>query len=208
VLVDITLGLVTLILFAVIGVVLLLHRLGNGGTSADELLLALGVLGLALLGFMLAQRQGLFHGLAQRLRRLGGGGAWLDFTASAGALDAEIRRRYAAPVRLLQGAAWRLAAWAMGALEIWLIFAALGQPLSLSEVVILESLGQVARSAGFALPGGLGVQEGGMLAAAAWLAIGPELVLAAALIRRGRELAFGIGGLLAWPLAERRNGSH
>jgi hypothetical protein len=32
----------------------------------------------------------------------------------------------------------------------------LGHPIGLAEAVILESLGQALRSAGFALPGGLG----------------------------------------------------
>lgn len=66
--------------------------------------------------------------------------------------------------------------------------------------MILESLGQALRSAGFALPGGLGAQEGGILAGALALGIAPDLALAVALIKRARELVFAVPGLVAWSL--------
>ena len=54
------------------------------------------------------------------------------------------------------------------------------------------------RSAGFLIPGGLGVQEGGILASGVWLGLAPEVVLAAALLKRARELLYGVPGLIAW----------
>jgi uncharacterized membrane protein YbhN (UPF0104 family) len=68
--------------------------------------------------------------------------------------------------------------------------------------VILESLGQTMRSVGFMLPGGLGAQEGGIVAGGLLLGIGPDLALAIALIKRARELAYGVPGLIAWSLAD------
>ena len=48
------------------------------------------------------------------------------------------------------------------------------------------------------MPGGLGVQEGGILLGGVWLGLAPEAVLAAALLKRAREIVYGLPGLLAW----------
>jgi hypothetical protein len=72
-----------------------------------------------------------------------------------------------------------------------------------AEAVILESLGQTMRSVGFMLPGGLGAQEGGIVAGGLMLSIGPDLALAIALLKRARELAYGVPGLVAWSLVDR-----
>ena len=70
--------------------------------------------------------------------------------------------------------------------------------VELTEAIILESLGQVARSAGFVIPGGLGVQESGILAAGIWLGLPPEIVLSAALLKRAREVVVGLPALVVW----------
>jgi uncharacterized membrane protein YbhN (UPF0104 family) len=88
----------------------------------------------------------------------------------------------------------------LGSLEIWLAFWLLGHPVGPIEAVILESLGQGLRSAGFALPGGLGAQEGGIVAGALMLGIAPDLALAVALLKRAREMGYGVPGLVAWAL--------
>ena len=48
------------------------------------------------------------------------------------------------------------------------------------------------------IPGGLGVQAGGILMSGLWLGLPPEIVLAAALLKRARELLCGVPGLIAW----------
>jgi hypothetical protein len=52
------------------------------------------------------------------------------------------------------------------------------------------------------LPGGLGAQEGGIMAAALILGIAPDLALAVALLKRARELAYGVPGLIAWSILD------
>jgi uncharacterized membrane protein YbhN (UPF0104 family) len=64
----------------------------------------------------------------------------------------------------------------------------------MAEAVILESLAQATRSVGFMLPGGLGAQEGGIVAGALTLGIGSDLALAVALLKRACELAYGVLG--------------
>ena len=71
---------------------------------------------------------------------------------------------------------------------------------------MLESLGQAVRSVGFMLPGGLGAQESGIVAAGMMVGIGPDLALAVALIKRARELAYGVPGLIARSAVEPARG--
>ncbi|MGI4978736.1 MAG: hypothetical protein ACRYG6_17490, partial [Janthinobacterium lividum] len=74
------------------------------------------------------------------------------------------------------------------------------------QALVVESLGMAARSAGFALPGAIGVQEGGFvlaaaaagLSGAAGMATGIGVGLALSLIKRLREIAAGMLGLALW----------
>ena len=54
----------------------------------------------------------------------------------------------------------------------------------------------------FLVPAALGVQEGGYLVVGAWLGIPAEAALALAMIRRAREVAIGVPGLLLWQASE------
>ncbi len=78
----------------------------------------------------------------------------------------------------------------------------LGHPITFAEALILEGLVVAVRGAAFMMPGALGVQEAGMVLFAAVLGLGPELGLAVSLVKRVRELALGVPGLLAWQWAE------
>ena len=51
----------------------------------------------------------------------------------------------------------------VGTGEVYLICQFLGHPVSWLDALLLESLGQAIRGAAFAIPGALGVQEGGYL---------------------------------------------
>ncbi|HSA81584.1 MAG TPA: lysylphosphatidylglycerol synthase domain-containing protein [Geminicoccaceae bacterium] len=187
VVVDLTAGLLTQIAFAALGLALLVRLLGRAG-DLIELALGLVLFSLLLLGFASAQRRGLFSLLARPLHRLTGRPGWRALVGSAAALDAEVALRYRRGRALTLCAAWRSLGWLAGGIELWLAFLVLGHPVGLAEAIILESLGQAVRSAGFLIPGGLGVQEGGILMSGIWLGLAPEIVLAAALLKRAREL--------------------
>jgi hypothetical protein len=62
--------------------------------------------------------------------------------------------------------------------------------------LLLESLGQAIRGAAFAIPGALGIQEGGYLLLAPVAGLSPETALALSLAKRTRELILGLPGLL------------
>ena len=202
VVVGLTAGLMTQALFAALGLALMLHlaghRAGLGGLTSG-----LALLGLVLAGFVAAQRYGLFALLARPIARLAHGPAWQGLAGGAAALDAEIALRYRRGLTLARCAAWRGMGWLAGGLELWLAFRVLGRPVGLAQALALESLGQAVRSAGFLVPGGLGVQEGGILLGGVWLGLAPETVLAAALLKRAREIVYGLPGLLAWAYVDR-----
>ncbi len=88
----------------------------------------------------------------------------------------------------------------MGVGEVWLALSFLGHPVSLLSAMMLESLGQAVRAGAFAVPGALGVQEGGYVMLGRVLGLGPETALALSLAKRVRELLLGIPGLIAWQL--------
>src|SRR5262249_54795201 len=68
-----------------------------------------------------------------------------------------------APRPVLACGALHLGSWLLGGVEVMLACHYLGHDVSLQQGIVLESLSQAMKSLGFAIPGGLGVQEGGLL---------------------------------------------
>jgi hypothetical protein len=68
--------------------------------------------------------------------------------------------------------------------------------------VIFESGALAIRGAAFLVPGAVGVQEGGYILIGNLLGISGDVALALSLLRRMRELALGIPGIVAWQLVE------
>ena len=170
VVVDATAGLLTQLAFALLGVVLLLRQLGHASELAP-LAAGLVLFGLLLFGFAAVS--------AAACSRCWPGRCTGSPAARLAGPDRQRRRARCRGQRLLPGparalarcAAWRWLAWLAGGIEVWLAFLVLGRPVELTEAIILESLGQVVRSAGFVIPGGLGLQESGILAAGIWLGL-------------------------------------
>ena len=76
-------------------------------------------------------------------------------------------------------------------------------PVGWIDALLLESLGQAIRGAAFAIPGALGVQEGGYLLLAPVAGLPPDAALALSLAKRARELLLGVPGLLYLHLSSR-----
>jgi uncharacterized membrane protein YbhN (UPF0104 family) len=95
--------------------------------------------------------------------------------------------------------------WMVGTVEVYLILGLLRYPVSWSDALMLESLGQAIRAAAFVIPGALGVQEGGYLLLAPLAGLPSEAGLALSLAKRARELLLGLPGLLYLHFAERAN---
>ncbi|HLI13964.1 MAG TPA: lysylphosphatidylglycerol synthase domain-containing protein [Alphaproteobacteria bacterium] len=202
VVVDITAQIITQVLFTIVGVTLLVQAGAQGGHVVD---LVTGIVAalIAVGGFLLAQRFGLFKLVEHMLDRLVKKAGWLSLEGIKGLHDAiqSIHRR---PRALVTSAAWHFLSWSLGAGEVWLLLHFMNAGVGLKEALILESLGQAARSAGFAVPGAIGIQEGGFLLFGTMLGVPPGAALALSLAKRLRELATSVPAVAAWQIAEGR----
>jgi putative membrane protein len=195
VVVDLTLGVATEVVFAALGLALFSLLTGSGPLER-ALLLALAVLALGATTLYLVQRAGVFTFAAALARRWSGSARPIFGRDDARALDGRVRALYRRRAPLAIAGLWRFLGWLAGAGETWLILYGLGHPVGLAEAVILESLSQAARTAAFAIPGGLGVQDGALLLLCSQLGLGAEIGLALSLAKRCRELVLGFPALV------------
>ena len=88
------------------------------------------------------------------------------------------------------------------AIEVWLVFWAIGQPIGVTEGLAVETFARLASIASAAIPGNIGVLEASNAAvvAALGLAGGGALALA----RRIRALLWAAAGLAVYPRVEER----
>ena len=119
-------------------------------------------------------------------------------------LHADLMRLQARPSVIARGVAWHTASWALGAAEVWVILHTIGQPASPASCFVIESFAMVARSAAFAVPGAVGVQEGGFVLAAGLFGIPAEAAVALSVLKRVRELMVGGAGIAVWVWPKRR----
>ncbi|MCG3176693.1 MAG: hypothetical protein MOGMAGMI_01652 [Candidatus Omnitrophica bacterium] len=96
--------------------------------------------------------------------------------------------------------ALHLAGWIAGAGEIYVLFRLCGIEAGLTEALILEALLHLTKTASFFVPGNLGAQEAGLALGAAWLGIPPAFGVAASLLKRFRQIIWGLAGIavLGW----------
>ncbi|MBV8522403.1 MAG: flippase-like domain-containing protein [Acetobacteraceae bacterium] len=203
ILVDLLIQLGTQLLFALLGLGVL--ALAGGDHRLVEYVGGgLGVSAFGLLGFYFAQRSRFLgiveDALIERANR------WRVAPITEGRrLHDSLRAIHGRSGALLASFALHQVAWFLGVAEIWIALACMGLNPSLGECVVLESLGQAVRSAAFAVPGALGVQEGGFMLLGGLYGVGPDASLALSLVKRLPDLALGIPGLLAWHLLEVRH---
>jgi putative membrane protein len=200
--IDITIEAVTQFLFTLAGVAAL-AAISPDRSWAPWVQGLLVVMALAVAAMVLVQRAGamrLVEALADRLARVIPA---MPKGALRG-LHAELVRLQRDRGGMAQAGAMHLAAWLLGAVETWLVLAAMGQHCSLAAALVIDSLGMAARSAGFVVPGALGVQEAGLILAAGLVGVPAEAAIALSMLKRVRELAVGASGLLAWQWIEGR----
>jgi putative membrane protein len=200
VLIDIFIQVVCLLVFvaAGIGVVLDLvgtHRLATVGFVM--LAVALPAVG----GFFLALNFGAFEPLVRRLVAFGEKRDWPAFHHVAD-LGGRLQQIWKNHRGLSASFLVHLAAVFFGASEVWIALYFMSHPVSVAQAVAIESLGQGSRAAAFVLPGGLGVQDGALIAASAIFGIPAEVALAMALIKRVPDLILGVPALLGWQALE------
>lgn len=196
--IDVTIEAVTQLAFALIGIALLAHLAGDTAWAAwvqgGVVAMAAGIAAFILLQLTLGLR--LLEFLARRIPRFP-----LDAARRLFAALAERRRQ---PGKLARATALQFLALILGIGETWLVLTAMGRETSLAEALVLESLGLAVRGAAFMVPAGLAAQEAGFLLLGGVLGVPPDQAIALSMVKRVRELAFGLPALVAWQWAEVR----
>ena len=183
-----TVGLVLFVLASLAVAVATLHdpRLAQAGLTLIGVIVLIGG------SLTIAHKAGLGRRLGQFSQR------WTAIAGRVGELGEAFRSIGARRAEIFASWAWHMAAWGAGAAETYVSMWALGLHPTLLQALIVEGLAQTAKVVGFAIPGALGVQEGGYLLLGGALGLTPDQALALSLLRRLRELALGGVGLVLW----------
>ena len=196
---EVLLTIISQLLFAAAGLVVLLH-VTDRLAMASDLWLGL-VLMVPLVGalYMLLHRGSIF----ERFRRAVEG--MLDLPAhlrglldQAAALDASLRNLLGHGAALLAALGWQLAGFTAGTIETWLALRWLQHPVGFGTALALESLTQAIRHFIFIVPAGLGIQEAGLVGFGYLLGLGNDASIALSLAKRMREILFGVPALVYW----------
>jgi putative membrane protein len=203
VILEVFLTLVSQYLFVAAGVVLLLRAARHAQPIGDILL------GLAVAFFLIAVLFGLlrYGDVFERVKRLAG--RVLGGRISLGALgevDASIRALFGRRRHLAAVVFWQLSGLVAGSLEIWFALRWLRFPVSFGDAIALESLTQAVRHFMFLVPVGLGVQEAGLIGFGALLGLPADIAVTLSLVKRMREMVFGVPALVSWQWADGERG--
>jgi putative membrane protein len=200
VIVDVLIQTATQFLFAILGLLVLV------ALGADEKLARIAAIGLAIAalmlgGFYLAQRRGGQRILRWAMSRLTGDRKW----RLLGTIDAAYQNFamiYAARSSVVASTVVHMAGWIFGVTEVLIVLAFMGNPISIADALVIESLLHAIRGAAFAIPSALGAQEGGLVLLCAVFGIPPEQAIALSLVKRTADLVLGVPGLLGWQALE------
>ncbi len=203
VLVDITLGIFVQAGFTLLGLVLLVVATGKNSLIGPTLI-GIVIALFAFAGFYFVQRLGMFRFLARIITRLAGSNDWQSLVQGGEKWDQVIRSLYARRRAVFACCVWTISSLVLGSGEIWLALWFLDLPDSFLNALILQSMVLTIRSAAFAVPGGLGVQEGGYLVIGSLLGISGDGAFALSLVWRAREIGLGIPALIVWQVIEAR----
>lgn len=202
VVIDKTTALLAQICVLLVGIILSLRLLPAGSP------LLRGMVGLALLGmlaiggFVMAQRRGLFSQSLRILKRLGF--SWHRGLEAARGLDEIIATFYTTRrSRLALSYLFHLTGSLAVSLEVYLILWLLGLPISFTTAMVIEAFSSAIKAAAFLIPGAIGVEEGGNVAIFLALGLTAGVGLSFSLIRRLRELVVVVAGLTALAVVRR-----
>ena len=202
VLLDMTAEIGTQVVFSLLGLLLL----GLDGRAQDAIGNMVGGLVVAVIivvAFIASQRLGMIKLIERVVDRIVMRSGWAGLDGIRGLHDA-VQELHGNRQALAAGSGLHFLSWLMGALEVWVALHFMGIDVGASTALIIESIGQAARSAGFIVPGGLGVQEGGIMLIGTALGVPADAALALALAKRLREIILGVPALLTWQYLEGR----
>lgn len=185
-------------LYAVAVLALVLSSQPTGGDLLSLAFAGLGVSIAIMVAFAFAQRPLLVFAARMAGVLLPGSAAGLASVRDT--LDAIYRRR--AP--LIASFLLHIVTWVGGGAGAWIGLHFMGIDLPIESVLVIEGLIFTLRSAAFLVPGGIGLQEGAYVLIGPLFGLPPEAALALSLLKRARDLGFGIPVMLAWQIGESR----
>jgi len=159
-------------------------------------------------GFFLVQRLQITSWLSQRASRRPLFARLARFVQHIEEVDGHFEHFYVSR-RARFAAAVALAAfnWLLGVVELYVAMILLGFPVSVTDAMIIEAMAQLVRAGTFFIPASIGAQEGIFVLVIKLLTGDAALGLAAALLRRCRELVWIAAGLaFAWFYSVRGDG--
>jgi putative membrane protein len=199
--VDITVGIVTKVIYVIAAGFLLIAKTGRADLARPALLAVItGTL--AATGFYAVQRLGMFRWTATLASHLSKSTRWESLVQSGEVFDQTVSLVYSRHYDVARCYFFWILSWFIASGEVWLTLWTLGLRPSFTTAVILESAARAIRGAAFLVPGAVGLQEGGYILLGNLLGIPGEIAFALSLVRRMRELALGIPGLISWQLME------
>jgi len=200
---EVVLTLLSLVLFAAIGLTMLLSFTASGADLNGPMISVLAALPIPLAGLWLISEGRLAACLTWLATLVIGNSpqapAWL---ATMPAFEAELAALARRRGRLALATLCQLAGMMVGASEVWLALRLLGHPIGVAPALIIESVVLFVRNLAFAIPAGLGAQEAGIVLIGAAVGLDQELAIGLALAKRMREVLFGLPALLGWHLWE------
>jgi putative membrane protein len=200
--VDVTAEFLAQIVFASIGLVILILRV-PGSTIAGPVEAGLGLAVLACFAFIWVQK-----GVGSIFARLGAriaGNRFQDAKERLEVLQAELILIYGHTTRLACGFLIHLVGWICTGVAGWIGYHALGVPLDFDDALAVEALLSAAAAVAFLVPVNAGVQEAGYAGLGALFGVPPEVSLGVSLVRRGRDIVVGVPILLLWQAIEMRH---
>jgi putative membrane protein len=201
VIVEIMLTLVVVYLFTALGLLLLSELSGTNHEYRRALVAFLISLPAPVCVLLLLRKGWALRLLHSLIGSIAGEGELARETA---ALDREVRASLRRPSSLVIAGTLQLVAFLSGAFEIWFPLRLFNHPVSPAAALALESMTQAVRHIAFLVPAGIGVQEAGLVVFGQALGISADMAFALAMVKRLREIAWGLPALASWQWAELR----
>jgi putative membrane protein len=189
-------------IYTVIGIIPLLSFVDR--TEATHWLGALAVATVPVLAIYLVTRHRGALGLAERIIVRAARTFGLAEEASELNVAQNVRLLYGNHRRIAIATLIHLAAWFMGAVQVWAAAQAMSIDLSPGGALALESLVYAARGAFFMVPWGAGIQEASFVLVGSILGVGEAGAIALSLALRARDVLLGVPAVLLWSAAEGR----
>jgi putative membrane protein len=201
---DIILALAAQAILGMVAVGLLLSKTGFSDLTAALLLTGIAVVGgIVVLYFI--PRTGFIHFVIRVAAQTFDSPRMHLVNGGADRMQQEILDLYRRWPDMAVSLFWRILAAVLRVGETWMILHLMGVDMSFEYALIIESLTNLMRTAAFAVPGGLGLQEGGILLFGHLLGLGPDEALALALVKRMREIVVGVPAVLGWTWMETKH---